>query len=114
MAIYPKSKRDHDLLGPFLREERGAIVVQEVIISSRKTRCRAFQMWLGYHLEGLKKPDLCLCGKGDGGKGRLCDSLLCWFSSLQFAFTHKSCVYIHKTFVARANTEPVASLGRTE
>ena len=46
MAIYSKSKRDHDLLGPFVSGERGAIIVQEVIISSRKTRCRAFQIWL--------------------------------------------------------------------
>ena len=53
---------------------------------------------LGYHLKGLKKLDLCLCGKGDGGKGRLCDSLLCCFSSLQFAFTHKSCVKLEETY----------------
>ena len=33
----------------------------------------------------------------------------------EFAFTHKTCIYMytHKTFVRRANTGPVASLGRT-
>ena len=35
------------------------------------------------------------------------------FPGSEFAFTHKACIYKHKTFVGLANTGPVASLGET-